>query len=82
MAKKTIAVMDLDTRGAVTQVEAGTLTDRLRSMLVLTRVFNVVERGKMQAILKEIGFQQTGYTSTECAVEVARIFNVKEIVAG
>jgi hypothetical protein len=81
-SKKTIAVIDLDTRGAVTQAEAGTLTDRLRSRLVLTGVFNVVERGKMQAILQEVGFQQTGCTSTECAIEVGKMLNVQQMVAG
>jgi TolB-like protein len=80
--QKTIAVIDLDTRGAVSHAEIGTLADRLRSMLVQTKAFTVVERGKMEAILKEQGFQQTGCTSTECAVEVGRILNVQEIVAG
>ena len=80
--KKTIAVIDLETRGATTTAEAITLTDRLRSILVRTRVFNVVDRGKMQAILQEVGFQQTGCTSTECAVEMGRILNVQQMIAG
>ncbi|MDZ7262563.1 MAG: PEGA domain-containing protein, partial [candidate division KSB1 bacterium] len=80
--KKTIAVIDLESRGATTQTEAITLTDRLRSLLVRTDAFTVVDRGRMEAILKEVGFQQTGCTSTECAVEVGRILNVERMVAG
>ncbi len=80
--KKTIAVLDFDTRGAVTANEAGTLAERLRSYLVHAGEFIVVERGKMASILQEQGFQQTGCTSNECAVEVGRILNVQEMVAG
>jgi len=80
--KKTIAVLDFDTRGAVTPDEAGTLAERMRSYLVHTGEFIVVERGKMASILQEQGFQQTGCTSNECAVEVGRILNVQEMVAG
>jgi len=80
--KKTIAVLDFDTRGAVTVDEAGTLAERLRSYLVHTGEFIVVERGKMTGILQEQGFQQTGCTTNACAVEVGRILNVQEMVAG
>jgi hypothetical protein len=80
--KKNIAVIDLSTRGGLSQSEVGVLTDRLRSMLVSTNVFNVVERGKMEAILQEVGFQQSGCTSTECAVEVGKILNVQQMVTG
>ncbi|MBN2010170.1 PEGA domain-containing protein [candidate division KSB1 bacterium] len=80
--KKNVAVLDLETRGATTAAEAKALTDRLRSILVRTNAFNVVDRGKMEAILQEVGFQQSGCTSTECAVEVGRILNVKQMVSG
>jgi len=80
--QKTLAVLDFDSRGAITAGEAGTLAERLRSYLVHTGAFIIVERGKMASILQEQGFQQTGCTSNECAVEVGRILNVQEMVAG
>jgi curli biogenesis system outer membrane secretion channel CsgG len=49
---------------------------------VKTDVFNVVERGKMDQILKEQGFQQTGCTTTECAVEIGKMLNVQQMVTG
>jgi opacity protein-like surface antigen len=51
-------------------------------MLVKTNSFNVVERGKMDAILNEVGLQQTGCTSTECAVEIGKILNVQQMITG
>jgi hypothetical protein len=36
----------------------------------------------MAVILKEQGFQKSGCTSTECAVEIGRLLNVQKIVAG
>jgi TolB-like protein len=79
--KITVAVLNLEGRG-ISAVEAATLTDRLRSMLVKTKVFAVVDRGRMEAILQEVGFQQTGCTSSECAVEVGRILNVQQMITG
>jgi TolB-like protein len=77
-----IAVMDFSTSGGLSEMEAVTLTNRLRSMLVKTNAFVVLERGKMDEILTEQGFQQTGCTTTECAVEVGRLLNVQKMVSG
>ena len=76
-----IAVLDLDPVG-VTRTESQTLTDRLRSELVATGAFTVIERAEMDEILKEQGFQQTGCTSDACAVEIGKLLNVRRIVAG
>lgn len=76
-----IAVLDLDPTG-IEQEQARFLTDRLRAELFKTGVFNVVERDKMNSILQEQGFQQSGCTSVECAVEIGQLLNVREMVAG
>ncbi len=80
--RKNIAVIDLQSRGGLTNEESGALTDRLRSLLVRTNAFNVVDRGKMQDILQEQGFQLSGCTSAECAVEAGKILGVEEMVSG
>jgi hypothetical protein len=77
-----IAVLDFGTSGGLSDMEAVTLTNRLRSMLVKTNAFVVLERGKMDEILSEQGFQQTGCTTTECAVEVGKMLNVQKMVSG
>ena len=73
--KNRIAVLDLEAVG-VSKVESYTITDRLRSELVKTGAFIIVERSKMNAILEEQGFQMTGCTSEECAVEAGKLLGV------
>ncbi|MCH8328461.1 MAG: DUF2380 domain-containing protein [Candidatus Marinimicrobia bacterium] len=80
-AKESVAVMDMEGRG-ISQSEAASLTDRLRSKLVSTGVVTVVERGAMQAILAEQDFQMSGCTSDECAVEVGQLLGVTMMIAG
>src|SRR4030042_536036 len=77
-----IAVLDFSNTGGISNEESITLTNRLRSMLVRTNSMIVLERGKMDEILGEQGFQQTGCTSTECAVEVGKLLNVQKMVSG
>jgi hypothetical protein len=76
-----IAVLDLDPTG-ISVTESQFLSDRLRTELFETGVFQVVERQKMNSILQEQGFQNTGCTSLECAVEIGQLLNVKQMVAG
>jgi len=80
--KKNIAVIDLDSRGGLSEAEIGTLTDRMRSMLVRTQAFNVIDRGLMEEVLSEQGFQMSGCTSTDCAVEAGKILGVEQMVSG
>lgn len=76
-----IAVMDLDAKG-IARDEASVLTDKLRGELFQTGQFQVIERSVMDEILKEQGFQQTGCTSKECAVEAGQLIGVQFMVAG
>jgi TolB-like protein len=80
--KPAIAVLTIESKGGISKSEAATLSDRLGSMLVNTNAFIVLERGKMNEILSEQGFQQTGCTSTQCAVEVGKLLNVQKMVSG
>ena len=58
------------------------VSDSLRSYLFKSNKFVMIERTKMQEILKEQVFQMTGCTKTECAVEVGKLLNVKYIIVG
>ena len=42
----------------------------------------IIERGKMEEMLKEQAFQQTGCVSSECAVEVGKMLGVQNIITG
>ena len=76
-----IAVLDLDPTG-ISQKDAQFLSDRLRAELFETGKFQIVERDKMREILVEQGFQKSGCTTLECAVEIGQLLNVEKIVAG
>lgn len=76
-----IAVIDFVAKG-VSQDEAGLLTDLLRSDLVRTRVFTVLDRNNMQKMLKEQAFQNSGCSDSTCAVEIGKVLNMKYMVVG
>ncbi|MCH7820175.1 MAG: hypothetical protein IIB40_11565 [Candidatus Marinimicrobia bacterium] len=76
-----VAVLDFEGKG-ISSMEASVLTDRLRSNLVETGVFDVVERGKMNEILGEQNFQMSGCISSECAVEVGQLLGVSRMITG
>jgi len=77
-----VAILDFTNTGGLSQQETITLGNRLRTMLVKTNAFVVLERGQMSDILNEQGFQQTGCTTTECAVEMGRMLNVQKMISG
>lgn len=76
-----VAVNDFKPQGLEASASA-IISDRLRNELVNTNVFTVVERGQMEEILKEQGFQQSGCTSDACVVEVGQILGVQYMIAG
>lgn len=80
--KTTVAILDLEPKG-VPETEVSALSDRLRTELFRTGTFDAMERGKMQDILKEQGFQQSGACNTDaCAVEVGQLIGVEKMISG
>jgi len=73
--------MELEGNGVV-QADLAGLSNRLRSELFRTGSYTVLERSKMNEILKEQGFQGSGCTNTECAVEVGQLIGVEKIIVG
>lgn len=80
--KPHVAVLNLEGREGVAETQAATLSDRLRGHLVNTRAFIVLDRANMEAVLSEHGFQQTGCSSTQCAVQIGKILNVQKMITG
>jgi len=79
--KYTIAVSDLKGQ-AIDEPTAAILSDRLRTDLFKTGSITVLERGVMQDILKEQGFQQTACTSDTCIVQVGQLLGVSHMISG
>ncbi len=79
--RSTIAVMELEEAG-LSKTDAKVITSRLRTDLFNTKKFIVLERERMEDILKEQGFQLSGCTSSECVVEAGQLIGVQQMVAG
>ena len=80
-SKSNIAVVQL-LGGNISKSAIAALTDRLRFELFQTNYFQVIERDIMDEILMEQGFQQSGCTTNECAVEMGKLMNVENIIGG
>lgn len=81
---KPVAVAVMTLRGAgVAEADAKFLTERLVIELQRVGVFEVMERDRMDEILREQGFQQTGACDeTACLVEAGRLLPVEKIIGG
>ena len=80
-AARTVAVLDFEGRGITTQ-EAQTLTDRFNTALASTEKVVMVERGTMNDVLAEQGFEAGDCTSDECAAEVGAMLGVEYMISG
>ena len=80
-SQRTVAILDFEARG-INSLEAATLTDRFTSEMAKTGAVRLVERNMVDEILTEQGFQQSGCTSDECAVEVGALLGVQYMVSG
>lgn len=79
----TVAVLDFEGRG-ISQLEAGTLSDRFTSSLSQTEAVLIVARQEVNEILDAQGFESSSgsCTSVECAAEVGAMLGVKNIING
>ena len=80
-SQETIAVVDFDGKG-VSDTEASALTDRFASELFNLDIYKLIERERVGEILEEQGFQQSGCTTAECAVEVGQLLGTEKIITG
>jgi len=79
--KMRIAIMDLQAID-VPESTSRAVSDLLRTEMFNTGLFRVIERGEMNAILKEQEFQMGGCTDTECAVEMGRLLSARKMLVG
>src|SRR6185503_10934761 len=76
-----LAVQELAAQG-VSASDAAVISDILRSELVRTGAFKVLERSNMEKLLAEHSFQQTGCTTEECAIKLGKMLNVQQMIVG
>lgn len=81
--KPNVAVIDFTGDQTVTPEQLSYITGKMASELVTSDQFTVLDRSRMDYILKEQGFQQSGACdSKECRVQVGQLLGVDFIVAG
>ncbi|MFH1957453.1 MAG: FlgO family outer membrane protein [bacterium] len=79
--KENIAVLDFKAINA-SAAEASAISEFIGISLVKTEKYTIVERSNIDKILAEQGFQQTGCTTEECAVQIGEILNVHKAIVG
>lgn len=79
--KINIAILDFKPLG-VSASEATFITEFFRSGIVASRAFKVIDKANMDRVLAEQGFQQTGCTTQECAVQMGKLLNVQNMITG
>lgn len=81
-AQKAVAVIDFEPIN-ISAGEALALTERFRTEIQSQDNINVyIDRSSMESVLIEQGFQQTGCSSNECAVEMGQMLGAQEIIVG
>jgi len=77
-----VAVNDLTPKG-VDKSSAEIISDRIRSELMNTGLFRVMERTEMKSILQEVDFQRSDVCDVNsCIVEMGQLLGVDRMVAG
>jgi curli biogenesis system outer membrane secretion channel CsgG len=81
--KETAAVLDFKAGEGLNKNEANTLTNKFRSALAKTKVYDVLERTEMENVLKEQDMSLTDLCdNAECAVQVGKLLVAKKMVVG
>jgi len=80
--QSTAAVLPLSAQG-VDSTTVSVLTDALANELYKSGTMQVMERSQMSTILKEQGFQQSGFCDqSECALQMGKLLGIEQIVVG
>lgn len=66
----------------VSRLLAQNTSELIRSELINSQKFYVIERAQVDLILKEQGFQRTGCTDRSCAVEVGKLLSANKALLG
>lgn len=79
--KMTMAIMDFEARD-VPRSDAIKVSELIRTELINTGEYILVERSQVDKILREQGFQMTGCTDVACAVQVGKLLSARKILVG
>lgn len=76
-----IALLNLDAKG-IDKDFADLISDALISEINQQRGYQAMERSKVNEILSEQGFQESGACTSECQVEMGQLLGIDQMVVG
>jgi hypothetical protein len=79
-AKPRIAVWPLEIGEGIGEGESKLLSEALRVDLVNTGAFEVLERERIEQILREVGMSLSECTDEECALRAGRVLSAEKVV--
>lgn len=79
--KEVLAVMDFEAK-EVPRSTALSVSELIRTELINSGKYTVIERSQMKEILKEQGFQQSGCTEIACAVKIGKLLSARKMLVG
>lgn len=81
--RKNIAIMEFSVSPSSIGSDIATmLAELFQDILVKAKAFNVIERRRIETVLKEQKLQQSGITDIEKAASLGKILNAQEILLG
>lgn len=78
----TVAVLPFDIGPGVDPNARMMLTDELQTTLFKSGKWNLINEAERDKVLRQHSFNQSGCTSSECAVQAGRILQVQKIITG
>ena len=80
-AKEKIAIMDLKPIGVDLNLAAA-VSENLRTMIIQTETYEIIERNQIKQILNEYKLSESGLTDDNKALKIGKIANVHKILVG
>lgn len=77
-----IAVVDFDSHQYSAQLPGAQLADFVMDELVNTGLFDVIERDKLDSVMREIGFGQSGMVDPSSAAQFGRLLGAGYLLTG
>jgi len=77
-----LAVLELKPGPGVPKTVTRILSDLIRTGIVKSRLFVVIDRDSIAVIMKEQAFQQSGCTETSCAIQIGRLLAADKMLIG
>ena len=81
LAQISFAILPMETKGSVNDVEKESAQNALYQLLIASKKYKILERSRIEQILKEQAFQSSGAADEKKAVEIGKILGVEKLVA-